>query len=186
MYNNSFRGASALGFLKGFESIGGHLNDVGITSELLDSTSLFLTGNADTVYYLSVIDLSKGPMVIEQPSDGVGTINDMWFSWIIDVGGPGPDRGLGGKSVSYTHLDVYKRQYQSCLLFADLPRTKPLRGNGADVRPRRCPLNQRKWRRAATRSECWPVARCTKRTFDRNLKPVPVCSPLRCYLSLSS
>ncbi len=26
-------------------------------------------------------------MVIEQPSDGVGTINDMWFSWIIDVGG---------------------------------------------------------------------------------------------------
>ncbi len=36
-------------------------------------------------------------MVIEQPSDGVGTINDMWFSWIIDVGGPGPDRGRGGK-----------------------------------------------------------------------------------------
>jgi hypothetical protein len=97
VYNNSFRGASALGLLKGFESIGAGLNDVVITSELLDSASLFLTGNADTVYYLSVVDLSKGPMVIEQPSDGVGTINDMWFSWIIDVGGPGPDRGLGGK-----------------------------------------------------------------------------------------
>ncbi len=63
----------------------------------MDSTSLFLTGNADTVYYLSVIDVSKGPMVIEQPADGLGTINDMWFSWVIDVGGPGPDRGLGGK-----------------------------------------------------------------------------------------
>ncbi len=97
VYNNSFRGASALGFHKGFKSIGADYNDVAITSELLDSKSLFLTGNADTVYYLSVIDLSKGPMVIEQPSDGVGTINDMWFSWIIDVGGPGPDRGLGGK-----------------------------------------------------------------------------------------
>ena len=36
-------------------------------------------------------------MVIEQPSNAVGTINDMWFSWIIDIGGPGPDRGLGGK-----------------------------------------------------------------------------------------
>jgi hypothetical protein len=35
--------------------------------------------------------------VVEQPPDAVGTINDMWFSWIIDVGGPGPDRGLGGK-----------------------------------------------------------------------------------------
>jgi hypothetical protein len=97
VYNNSFRGASALGFHKGFQSIGADYNDVIITSELLDSTSLFLTGNADTVYYLSVVDLSKGPMVIEQPSDGVGTINDMWFSWIIDVGGPGPDRGKGGK-----------------------------------------------------------------------------------------
>jgi hypothetical protein len=49
------------------------------------------------VYYLAGLDLSKGPMVVEQPSDAVGTINDMWFSWIIDVGGPGPDRGLGGK-----------------------------------------------------------------------------------------
>jgi hypothetical protein len=97
VYNNSFRGASALGFHKGFQSIGADYNDVAITSELLDSAGIFLTGNADTVYYLSVIDLSKGPMVIEQPSDGVGTINDMWFSWIIDVGGPGPDRGRGGK-----------------------------------------------------------------------------------------
>lgn len=97
VYNNSFRGASALGMHKGFQSIGADYNDVVITSELMNSASLFLTGNADTVYYLSVIDLSKGPMVIEQPSDGVGTINDMWFSWIIDVGGPGPDRGRGGK-----------------------------------------------------------------------------------------
>lgn len=97
VYNNSFRGASALGFQKGLQSVGADYNGVLITSELLDSTSLFLTGNADTVYYISVVDLSKGPMVIEQPSGGVGTINDMWFSWIIDVGIPGPDRGQGGK-----------------------------------------------------------------------------------------
>ncbi len=97
VFNNSFRGASALGFHKGLEGIGANYNDVTIMSELMDSSSLFLTANADTVYYFSVLDLSKGPVVIEQPSDGVGTINDMWFSWIIDVGGPGPDRGLGGK-----------------------------------------------------------------------------------------
>ena len=72
-------------------------NGVVIFSELMDASSLFLTANADTVYYLSAIDLSGGPMVIEQPSDAVGAINDMWFSWIIDIGGPGPDRGLGGK-----------------------------------------------------------------------------------------
>jgi hypothetical protein len=63
----------------------------------MDASSLFLTANADTVYYMSVVDLAKGPMVIEQPPRGLGTINDMWFSWIIDTGFPGPDRGLGGK-----------------------------------------------------------------------------------------
>ena len=97
VYNNSFRGASALALVKGFESIGAKPGDVAIFSELMDSNSLFLTPNADTVYYLAGLDLSRGPLVIEQPSNAVGTINDMWFSWIIDIGGPGPDRGLGGK-----------------------------------------------------------------------------------------
>ncbi|MBP7242361.1 DUF1254 domain-containing protein [Amaricoccus sp.] len=96
VYNNSFRGASAYALRKGFEEVAG-ANGVVIFSELMDADSLFLTANADTVYYLSAIDLSDGPMVIEQPSDAVGTINDMWFSWIIDIGAPGPDRGLGGK-----------------------------------------------------------------------------------------
>jgi hypothetical protein len=96
VYNNSFRGASAYAIRKGFEEVAGP-NGVVIFSELMDSSSLFLTANADTVYYLSAIDLRDGPVVIEQPSDAVGAINDMWFSWIIDIGGPGPDRGLGGK-----------------------------------------------------------------------------------------
>lgn len=96
-YNNSFRGASALGIAKGVEEIGAKPGDVVIFSELMDANSLFLTANADTIYYFTVLDLSKGPIVIEQPSNAVGTINDMWFSWIIDIGGPGPDRGLGGK-----------------------------------------------------------------------------------------
>lgn len=97
VYNNSFRGASALAIAKGFESIGAENNSVVIFSNLMDSNSLFLTANCDTVYYLAVVDLSKGPMVIEQPPLGLGTINDMWFSWIIDIGRPGPDRGEGGK-----------------------------------------------------------------------------------------
>ncbi len=97
VYNNSFRGASALAIVKGFQSIGIEPGDVAIFSELMDSNSLFLTANADTVYYLAALDLSEGPMVLEQPSQAVGTINDMWFSWVIDIGGPGPDRGLGGK-----------------------------------------------------------------------------------------
>jgi hypothetical protein len=96
-YNNSFRAASALAIVKGFEGIGAKPGDVVIFPKLMDSHSLFLTANADTVYYLTGLDLSKGPVVVEQPPASVGTINDMWFSWSIDIGGPGPDRGLGGK-----------------------------------------------------------------------------------------
>jgi hypothetical protein len=96
-YNNSFRGASAYALGKGFQSIGAEDNTVTIFSELMDAKLLFLTANADTVYYMAVVNLQKGPMVIEQPPMGLGTINDMWFSWIIDIGFPGPDRGEGGK-----------------------------------------------------------------------------------------
>lgn len=97
VYNNSFRGASALGLKEGFQSVGAESGDIIIFDTLMDSSSLFLTANADTVYYLGWIDLSKGPVVIDQPSGGLGAINDMWFSWVIDIGKPGPDRGLGGK-----------------------------------------------------------------------------------------
>jgi len=97
VYNNSFRGASAYALGKGFQGIGAEDNSAIIFSELMDAKSLFLTANADTVYYMAVVNLTKGPMVIEQPPKGLGTINDMWFSWIIDIGFPGPDRGEGGK-----------------------------------------------------------------------------------------
>jgi hypothetical protein len=97
VFNNSFRGASAYAIGQGFQSIGADDDTVIIFSELMDAKSLFLTANADTVYYVAVVNLSKGPMVIEQPPKGLGTINDMWFSWVIDIGFPGPDRGEGGK-----------------------------------------------------------------------------------------
>jgi hypothetical protein len=96
-FMNSFSGASAYAIRKGFQSIGAEDNTVVIFSELMDSNSLFLTANADTIYNLAVLDLTKGPLVVEVPPNALGTINDMWFGWIIDVGGPGPDRGQGGR-----------------------------------------------------------------------------------------
>jgi hypothetical protein len=97
VYNNSFRGASALALKKGFSSIGADDNDIIVFSKLMDASSLFLTANADTVYAVGTVGLSKGPMVVELPPDQLGTINDMWFQWVIDIGRPGPDRGLGGR-----------------------------------------------------------------------------------------
>ena len=97
VFLNSYGAASAYAIRQGLLSIGAEDNTVTIYPELMDSKSLFLTANADTVYYFSIVDLTKGPMVIEQPPKGLGTINDMWFGWIIDIGFPGPDRGEGGR-----------------------------------------------------------------------------------------
>src|SRR5512133_3415379 len=66
-FMNSFSGASAYAIREGFHSIGAEDNTVVIFSDLMDSHSLFLTANADTVYNLAVVDLTKGPMVVEQP-----------------------------------------------------------------------------------------------------------------------
>jgi hypothetical protein len=96
-FMNSFSGASAYAIRKGFQSIGAEDNTIVVFSELMDSSSLFLTANADTIYTVGVLDLTKGPLVVEVPPAALGTINDMWFGWIIDVGAPGPDRGEGGK-----------------------------------------------------------------------------------------
>ena len=82
---------------KGMEAAGVPNNTALIFSELMDAKSLFLTANADTVYFWVNLDVSKGPIVVETPPLALGVIDDMWFNWITDFGLPGPDRGEGGK-----------------------------------------------------------------------------------------
>ena len=98
----ALRGASLAAVRRGHLSVGVEDNSFLLFSELMDSTSLFLTANCDTVYFWGFIDLSDGPMVIDVPALGapsglLGTIDDMWFRWVTDVGLPGPDRGEGGR-----------------------------------------------------------------------------------------
>jgi hypothetical protein len=70
-----------------------------IFDHLMDSNSLFLTGNTDTVYCMVFLDLEvDGPTVVEIPAGtGPGTVNDAFFRFVEDMGGPGPDEGKGGK-----------------------------------------------------------------------------------------
>ncbi|MDI9918190.1 DUF1254 domain-containing protein [Rhodococcus sp. IEGM 1379] len=96
-YLTAFPGASTWALRQGFESIGSEDNTIVIFSELMDSQSLFLTANADTIYYVGIVDLAHGPMVVETPPMALGIFDDMWFHWIIDFGLPGPDRGEGGR-----------------------------------------------------------------------------------------
>ena len=56
-----------------------------------------MTANADTVYFIGIVDLTSGPMVVETPPHALGIFDDMWWRWIVDFGLPGPDRGEGGR-----------------------------------------------------------------------------------------
>ncbi len=94
---NAYQGASTYALRQGLIDMGVEDNTLVVFSELMDSKSLFLTANTDTPYLWGIIDLSKGPMVFEVPPKLLGTLDDMWFRWVTDVGLPGPDRGEGGK-----------------------------------------------------------------------------------------
>ena len=95
-------GASLAALRHGFQSVGADDGSFVLFSDLMDSESLFLTANCDTIYFWGFVDLSSGPVVVDVPSvaapSGIlGTIDDMWFRWITDLGLPGPDRGAGGR-----------------------------------------------------------------------------------------
>ena len=94
---NTMQGVSIHALHKGLLGAGVKDNEVIVFSELMDSKSLFLTANADTVYAIGVLDLTKGPMVLEVPPGFLGAVDDYWFRWVTDVGAPGADRGEGGK-----------------------------------------------------------------------------------------
>ena len=70
---------------------------VPIFEQLMDSQSIFLTANDNTVYSWAWLDVHDGPVVVEVPPNVLGAINDMWSRWVIDVGITGPDKGEGGK-----------------------------------------------------------------------------------------
>ena len=83
----------------GMKSLGvDQANEVLIFDDLLDSTSLFLTGNTDTVYACALLDLERdGVTVVEIPAGaGPGTVNDAFFRFVVDMGAPGPDAQQGG------------------------------------------------------------------------------------------
>ncbi len=96
-FGNTLQGVSIHAIRKAMQSVGVKDNEVIVFSKLMDSKSLFLTANADTIYIIGDLDLTKGPMVVEVPPKVLGTVQDAWFRWVIDIGLPGPDRGEGGK-----------------------------------------------------------------------------------------
>ena len=73
-------------------------NQIAVAEGLLDSHSLYLTGNTSTMYSIGHLDLQAyGPTVVEVPPGMLGMLDDAWMRYVGDFGVAGPDRGKGGK-----------------------------------------------------------------------------------------
>jgi uncharacterized protein DUF1254 len=86
----AYQGGSVASIFKGCEEAGVPNNTALIFSELMESKSLFLTANADTVYFWVNLDVTNGPIVVETPPLALGVVDDTWFQWVTDFGLPGP------------------------------------------------------------------------------------------------
>ena len=96
-YLQGLPAVSLVGMRKGLREWGPDNTTVVVHQDLVDSRSLYLTANCNTVYWWIWLDTKAGPLVLEIPPKVLGLINDFWFRWVVDTGIAGPDKGEGGK-----------------------------------------------------------------------------------------
>jgi hypothetical protein len=94
---NGVPGASMVAIRQGLRDVGAVDGTVGVFETLMDSKSLFLTANTETIYFWNWMDLKNGPVVVESPPGILGVVDDFWFRYVTDLGNAGPDKGKGGK-----------------------------------------------------------------------------------------
>ena len=102
--------ASAYSVMEGFREAGMQPGDLGISEELIDARSLFLTPNTTTVYAMLEFDVKDGPVVLDVPPGVLGPVQDTFFRYVADFGPMGPDEGKGGKFV------IAHQTYEGALL----------------------------------------------------------------------
>lgn len=89
--------ASLSAIRKASRTFGPDNQTVTIFETLMDSRSLYLTANTESIYAMAWVDLKDGPVVIESPPNTLGLVDDFWFHYVTDLGNAGPDKGKGGK-----------------------------------------------------------------------------------------
>ncbi|WP_374027982.1 DUF1254 domain-containing protein [Bdellovibrio bacteriovorus] len=96
-YRQWYSTVSMEGIMNGMRQLGVRDNE-NMFSAQADYKTLGFTANQDTPYGAAVLDLSKGPFVIEMPAGPfMGLVDSHTQGWIIDMGIPGQDAGKGGK-----------------------------------------------------------------------------------------
>ncbi|CAG4903893.1 hypothetical protein R54767_03021 [Paraburkholderia gardini] len=73
-------------------------NQMVVWESLMNAQTLLLTGNTETVYAMSALDLKRdGPTVVEAPPMLLGGVSDLRQSELVGIGPTGADKGKGGK-----------------------------------------------------------------------------------------
>jgi hypothetical protein len=99
-YLYALPGVSMMAMRAGMDQAGMLPNySVLLTESLLDSKSLFLTQDTESVYAFAWISLKGGPIVIETPPRAQGVFVDAWQQPLAETGKAGADRGRGGRYV---------------------------------------------------------------------------------------
>ncbi|KKK90674.1 hypothetical protein LCGC14_2720630, partial [marine sediment metagenome] len=79
------------------DKVGATTGDVLYWSDFMNSDIELLTGNISVLYYMSLQDLSDGPIVFDVPAGSLqGHIDNIYQQVLTDVGGTGPYKGNGG------------------------------------------------------------------------------------------
>jgi len=98
LFVNGTSAASMYAMLNGHAAIGVKANQsVGITEQLMNARSLWLTPQTTTPYVHAEVDVKDGPVVLEIGSPVIGLVNDAFFRYVTDLGLVGADKGKGGK-----------------------------------------------------------------------------------------
>jgi hypothetical protein len=99
-YLQALPGVSMVAMRNGMDQAGMLPNyTVLVTESLMDSKSLFLTQDTESVYALAWISLKGGPIVVETPPRAQGVFVDAWQRTLAETGKAGADRGRGGRYV---------------------------------------------------------------------------------------
>src|SRR6516164_10779660 len=81
----------------------GEFNQIVYWSKLPSWKNQTLTPNPDAIYIMPFFNTKDGPVVLEIPPAGdgtiVGSVDDCWQTAVEDVGPAGLDKGKGGKYV---------------------------------------------------------------------------------------
>ncbi len=96
-YLQSLPAVQILGYGNGLLQCGPANRTAVVWEDRMDSHTVGIEGNANTVYWSVRLDTHEGPLVLEVPAQVYGTFNDAWVRWVVDLGVTGPDRGQGGK-----------------------------------------------------------------------------------------